>query len=321
MRTRTTINFILFSFATAAIMTSCGGSGEFKTDAKTGVQYRFINHNDSDTNKPKLNSFAKIEMLWTGKNTKGDADTVFIDSHKKGFGDSNGVLMQAIQLRKSFDGCLEQGIMMMAKGDSAVFKVNGDSLYMKTFRFPKERVPAFVKSNPTFTFSIKLVGFQTQQERQAEMQAEMQKRMAAAQVMKGQEPGAISAYLQKNYPNVKPDADSIFYLENVKGKGKQVKEGDSIEVGYTGMFLDGKIFDQSDKGAGHRTFSLKYSKDPNVIRVIQGWIDVLGKMHEGDKVKVLIPSSLAYGQRGGGPIQPYTPLIFDIEMVSVKSAK
>ena len=320
MRTRTTINFILFSFATAAIMTSCGGSTEFKTDAATGVQYRFVKHDDNGA-KPAENSFAKIEMLWTGKNTKGDADTVFIDSHKKGFGDSNGVLMQAIQLRKSFSGCLEQGIMMMAKGDSAVFKVNGDSLYMKTFRFPKERVPAFVKSNPTFTFSIKLVSFQTQQERQADMQADMQKRMAAAQMMKGQEPGAISDYLKKNYPNVKPESDSIFFLETTKGKGRQPKEGDSIEVGYTGMFLDGKIFDQSDKGTGHRTLPLKYSKDPNVIRVIQGWINILGKMHEGDRVKVLIPSSLAYGQRGMGPIQPYTPLVFDMELVSVKSNK
>ncbi len=320
MRTRTTINFILFSFATAAIMTSCGGSTEFKTDATTGVQYRFIKHDDNGA-KPAENSFAKIQMLWTGKNTKGDADTVFIDSHKKGFGDSNGVLMQAIQLKKSFSGCLEQGIMMMSKGDSAVFKINGDSLYLKTFRFPKERLPAFLKSNPTFTFSIKLVSFQTQQERQADMQAEMQKRMAAAQTMKAQEPGDIAAFLQKNYPNVKPDADSIFYLESIKGKGRQVKEGDSIQVGYTGMFLDGKIFDQSDKGAGHRTYGLKYSKDQNVIHVIQGWIDVLGKMHEGDKVKVLIPSSLAYGQRGMQQIQPYTPLIFDMELVSVKSGK
>jgi len=320
MRTRTTINFILFSFAVSAIMTSCGGSSDFKTDATTGVQYRFIKHDDNGT-KPAENSFAKIQMLWTGKNVKGDADTVFIDSHKKGFGDSNGVLMQAIPLRKSFSGCLEEGIMMMSKGDSAVFKINGDSLYLKTFRYPKERLPAFLKTNPTFTFCIKLVSFETQQERQADMQAEMQKRQQAAQMLKGQEPAMIADYLQKNYPNVKPDADSIFYLSVTKGKGRQVKEGDSLHVGYVGRFLDGKIFDQSDKGQGHGTFALKYSKDPNAMRVIEGWIKVLGKMHEGDKVTVLLPSSLAYGPRGGGPIQPYTPLVFDIELVSLSANK
>jgi len=151
------------------------------------------------------------------------------------------------------------------------------------------------------------------------MQAEMQKRMQAAQILKAHEPDSIGAFIQKNYPTVKPDADSIFYLSVTKGKGKAVKDGDSIQVGYVGRFLSGRVFDASDKGPGHGTLGLKYSKDPNAIRVIQGWINVLGKMHEGDKVTVLIPSSLAYGARGMGPIQPYTPLVFDMELVSVKS--
>jgi FKBP-type peptidyl-prolyl cis-trans isomerase len=44
-------------------------------------------------------------------------------------------------------------------------------------------------------------------------------------------------------------------------------------------------------------------------------------MSQGDKMKVLIPSKMGYGARGGGPIQPYTPLIFDMEIISVKSNK
>jgi FKBP-type peptidyl-prolyl cis-trans isomerase FkpA len=319
MRTRTTINYLFFSFAVATILTSCkgGGSGDFKTDETTGVQYRFINHDENGA-KPTDGSFAKVVMLWTGKNVKGDADTVFIDSHKKGMGDSNGVLMQAIPLKKSFTGCLEQGIMMMAKGDSAVFKINSDSLYLKTFHYPANRIPAFVKSNPTFNFTIKLVSFQTQQEMMAERQAEMQKRMEAASVRKTQEPADIAAYLQKNAPNVKPDADSIFYLKDTKGKGREVKEGDSLEVGYVGHFLDGSIFDQSDKGAGTRTFKFQYTKQ---VALIKGWISVLGKMHEGEKVTVLIPSNMAYGPQGRGQIQPYTPLIFDMELVGITSKK
>jgi FKBP-type peptidyl-prolyl cis-trans isomerase len=155
----------------------------------------------------------------------------------------------------------------------------------------------------------------------AERQGMMQKRMEMAQGMKMKEPADIAAYLQRNYPNAKPDADSIFVLKEVKGKGKLVKEGDSIQVGYTGMFLNGTIFDQSDKGAGHRTLPLLYSKDQNVIRVIQGWIKVLGTMHEGDKVTVLIPSKMGYGAQGNQGIAPYSPLIFDMELVSIKSNK
>src|SRR6185312_6741531 len=176
MRTRTTINLFLCSFAAAALMTSCGGSTDFKTDESTGVQYRFVKHADTGA-KPVEGDIVHVAMLWTGKNMKGE-DTTFRDSHLKGFGDSLGTI--PIPLRKTFNGCLEQGIMMMSKGDSAIFKVNADSLFTKTFRFPPDKVPPFVKTNPTFSFAIKLVSFQSQKELMAERQAMMQKRMEEA---------------------------------------------------------------------------------------------------------------------------------------------
>jgi FKBP-type peptidyl-prolyl cis-trans isomerase FkpA len=310
MRTRTTINFILFSFAAATLMTSChgGASGDFKTDETTTVQYRFIKHADTGA-KPVEGDVVHVAMLWTGKNAKGDADSVYLDSHLKGKGDSLGALM--FPLKKSFNGCLEQGIMMMSQGDSAEFKVNADSLFIKTFRQPADKLPAAVKSSGTFTFSIKLIGFQSQKEMMAQRQAMMQKRMEEAQVNKAKEPGDIADYLKKNNLNVKPDADSIFFLQTEKGKGKQVKDGDSIEVVYKGTHLDGSVFDP-----GNQPIKMVYSQNMSLIK---GFVDVLGKMNEGEKVKVLIPSAVAYGARGYGPIQPYTPLVFDMEMVKVKS--
>jgi FKBP-type peptidyl-prolyl cis-trans isomerase FkpA len=312
MRTRTTI---LFAFAAAALLTSCGGSGSFKTDEATGVQYRFINHADTGK-KPVDGDIVHVVMLWTGKNAKGDADSIYRNSSLKGYGDSLHTL--PIALRKSFYGCLEEGVMMMSKGDSAVFEVNADSLFEKTFRVPADKLPPCVKSTKTFTFNIKLVSFVSQKEMMAERQAEMQKRMQEAQVFKGQEPGAITDYLQKNNFKGKPDADSIFYLLNTKGKGKAVKEGDSVEISSVGMFLDGTVFDRSDKGPGSPTYKFLYSKN---MQLIKGWISVLGKMNEGGKVKVLIPSSMGYGAMGRGQIQPYTPMVFEIELVSVKSGK
>lgn len=311
MRTRTTTNLFLCSFAVAALMTSCGGgSGDFKTDEATGVQYRFINHADTGA-KPVEGDVVRVSMLMTGKNAKGDADSVYINSHEKGRGDSSGTLQ--IGLRKSFNGCLEQGIMMMSKGDSAVFKVNADSLFTKTFRYPADKLPAGVKSTQTFTFNIKLVGFQTQKELMAERQAMMQKRMEEAQADKAKEPGDIADYLKKNKYNVKPDADSIFFLETTKGKGMPVKEGDSIEVHYKGTFLNGSIFDP-----GTVPIKMIYSKNMGLIK---GWVKILGQMNEGEKVKVLIPSAMAYGPMGNRGIPPYTPLVFDLQVVKVKSNK
>ena len=309
MRTRTTINLFLCSFAAAALMTSCGGSADFKTDEATGVQYRFVKRADTGA-KPVEGDIVHVAMLWTGKNAKGE-DTTFRDSHLKGFGDSLGTL--PIPLHKSFNGCLEQGIMMMSKGDSAIFKVNSDSLFVKTFRFPADKVPPFVKNNPTFSFAIKLVSFQSQKEMMAERQAMMQKRMEEAQVNKAKEPGDIADYLKKNNYSAKPDADSIFFLETTKGKGKMVKEGDSIEVTYKGTFLDGGVFDP-----GSQPLKMVYSKSMSLIK---GWVNILGEMNEGEKVKVLIPSAMGYGPMGRGSIPPYTPLVFELQVVKVTSNK
>lgn len=307
-------NIAFFLVIVSTIATVNAQKKGFKTDKATGVQYRFIKH-DKKAVKSADTDFARAVMLWTGPNAKGDADSVYLDTHKRE-GDSLGAI--TIPLKRSFHGCLEEGLRMMAKGDSAVFYINADSLFLKTFHAPPARIPHFITGATMFTFNIKLVGFESNDEMMAERQAEIKKRMEQQEARKGEEAKDIAAYLQKNNLNVTPDADSIFYLQTAKGNGPQVREGDSLEIKYKGMFLDGSVFDQSDKGSGPGTFKILYTQN---VPLIQGWVKILGKMNEGEKVRVLIPSKMAYGARGGGPIQPYTPLIFDIELVKVKSNK
>ena len=283
----------------------------FKTDPATGVVYRFIKHDKKGTAYSEDKVFAHVAMVWSGKNAKGDADSVYYDSHVKG-GDSIGAIL--IPLRKSFHGCLEEGIMMMAVGDSAVFKINGDSLYLKAFHARPAGIPHFINGSTLFTFRIKLLGLETRDEMMASKQAEMKSRMEKLEASRKQEPLDITAYLQKNNLNVTPDADSIFYLQTTKGNGQAVTEGDSIEVKYRGTLLDGKVFDP-----GSRNLKMVYAKN---MSLVQGWVSILGKMNQGDKVRVLIPSSRGYGAGGSGPdIKGFTPLIFEMEMIRVKSNK
>jgi FKBP-type peptidyl-prolyl cis-trans isomerase FkpA len=301
--------FLLVTISTASAVSAQDKS--FKTDAATGVQYRFIKHDKKAVPSSSVSDFARVIMLWTGENAKGNADTVYLDTHKQG-GDSIGAI--TIPLKTTFHGSLEQGVTMMAIGDSAAFKINADSLYIKTFHAPAERIPHNITATTEFTFYIKLLGFKTNDDMMAERNAQIKKRQEQAGARKGQETKDITAYLQKNnLTAVKPDADSIFYLQATKGKGPQVKDGDSVTVKYSGTFLDGKVFDP-----GSQPFTLVYSKNAPVI---QGWISVLGKMNGGDKVRVLIPSKMGYGSRGYSSIQPYTPLIFDMELISLKSHK
>jgi FKBP-type peptidyl-prolyl cis-trans isomerase len=315
MRTRT-LKLALLTFASAAILTSCKHTGDWETDSKTGVVYRFLKHDDNGM-KGSDSGAAKVVLSFTGK-TKSGQDSVFFDSRKRG--DSTGAI--TLSLQKTYHACLEEGLLLMSPGDSAEFQINADSLYLKFFHYPPNRIPPGVTATTVYTFHIKLISFMSKKGIAEENNKQRQKYMQQIMARKAMEANSIADYLKKNnLENVKPASDSIYYIETKKGKGKEIKEGDSIQVGYKGMLLDGTIFDQSDKGPGHTTLGLLYSKDPNTIRVIQGWINILGKMHEGESAKVLIPSALAYGARGMGPIQPFTPLIFEMEVVSVKSNK
>ncbi len=104
-------------------------------------------------------------------------------------------------------------------------------------------------------------------------------------------------------------ASGLQYEVLASGKGKQPTSKDTVSVNYKGVLLDGKQFDSSyDRGK---------PAEFQVGGVIKGWIEALQLMHEGDKWKLYIPSELAYGESGPGPIGANQVLIFDIELLKV----
>jgi len=100
------------------------------------------------------------------------------------------------------------------------------------------------------------------------------------------------------------------YFVMKSGTGRSPKATDVVRVSYTGMLLDGKVFDST---AG------KEPAEFPVNRVIPGWTEALQKMKVGDKWRLYIPAHLAYGPQGppGGPIPPFAALIFDVELLDI----
>ena len=96
------------------------------------------------------------------------------------------------------------------------------------------------------------------------------------------------------------------YKVLITGKGRKARPKDYVRVHYRGLFLDGREFDSS------------YSNDEPVKlkmkRVIKGWYEGLQLMPSGSVYVFLIPSELAYGEKGSSLIPPGTTLIFEIEL-------
>ena len=99
------------------------------------------------------------------------------------------------------------------------------------------------------------------------------------------------------------------YLVVKEGSGKKPGPNDVVTVHYTGRLIDGTVFDSSVERGEPATFA--------VGQVIAGWVEGLQLMSEGAAYRFFIPSELAYGEHGTGPIQPNSALIFDVQLIKV----
>ena len=93
------------------------------------------------------------------------------------------------------------------------------------------------------------------------------------------------------------------------GKGALPKETDKVKVHYHGTLIDGSVFDSSVERGQPAEFG--------VTQVIKGWVEGLQLMPVGSKYKFYIPQELAYGSQSQGQIQPFSTLIFEVELIEI----
>ena len=120
-------------------------------------------------------------------------------------------------------------------------------------------------------------------------------------------------FLRKNASKsgVNTTASGLQYEVLVEGEGVKPTKSDSVSVHYHGTLIDGTVFDSSVQRGQPATFGVQ--------QVIAGWTEALQLMSTGSKYRLYIPQELAYGAtpHPGGPIKPYSALIFDVELLSV----
>jgi FKBP-type peptidyl-prolyl cis-trans isomerase len=119
------------------------------------------------------------------------------------------------------------------------------------------------------------------------------------------------AYMAENAARsgVTTTASGLQYEVVKQGSGAKPGPYDSVRVNYEGTLIDGTVFDSSYEDGQPIEFMLD--------AVIPGWTEGLQLMNEGSTYRFVIPSDLAYGPYGSGPIPPEATLIFTVELLSV----
>jgi FKBP-type peptidyl-prolyl cis-trans isomerase len=243
---------------------------------------------------------------------KNEADSILFDSRKNG----NPIRFKLDEI--PFKGSFEDGLTNISEGDSAAFFVSADSLYKYLYKsHGAESVPQNAtgfKPGTFLRFDIKLLKVQTEVQAEEEMMLQMSQR-------EKQEKKSIEEYIKKKNIEVAPDSSGYYLIVREKGNGSSVDSGKVITVEYEGRFLNDNVFDGTKKaGRPYRFIS-------GARHVIAGWEKALKHLHAGDKITLLVPSHLAYGetgiqdpQTGAFLVPPYTPLVFDMEILSVEDA-
>ncbi|WKV49406.1 FKBP-type peptidyl-prolyl cis-trans isomerase [Dickeya fangzhongdai] len=110
---------------------------------------------------------------------------------------------------------------------------------------------------------------------------------------------------------VKKTESGLLYQVEKEGTGAAPKDSDTVVVNYKGTLVDGSEFDNSYKRGEPLSFRLD--------GVIPGWTEGLKHVKKGGKIKLVIPPALAYGEAGVPGIPANSTLVFEVELLDIKS--
>jgi len=296
---------LLATAAMALVFGACNDSQfDGYTKAENGLHYKFFNRDENGTKVQEGDGIVIRYIIMNQKN-----DSVIVDS-KSASRDGSGYTNFSMQ-KTSFKGSFEDGMMMMAKGDSAEFIIPADSFFLKSMRY--NELPKGFSPGQYLKAVFKIKDITPKKELEAQQQKQMAEREAQMKDMQGKEQPMLDKYIADNKITAKPSANGLYYIETKKGSGPNPKETDIVKVHYTGKLLDGTVFDSSVERGEPIEFPLN--------QVIKGWTEGVQLMKKGGKATLVIPSALAYGPQGAGEkIPPFSPLTFEVELIDFKPA-
>lgn len=209
----------------AAVLMACGKDRMETTES--GLKYQLHEQNE-EARKAKVGDILTLHLAL--KTSKDGKDSVLRDTHKE------GTPLQLMLQVPPFKGAFEEGLAMLAKGDSATFYVKADSLFARA----GQGFPPGITKGTDIAFNVKLLDVQNEQEFQ---KAQTQSR----DKQKGVDDKVIADMLAKNGQagTAQKTANGVYYVVTQPGAGPKPNRGDNVKVHYTGKLMNGKVFDST----------------------------------------------------------------------------
>jgi FKBP-type peptidyl-prolyl cis-trans isomerase FkpA len=278
-----------------------------------GINYTYIR---SGKETPTIGDYVLYHFT-----AKSEQDSLFINSYDQDF----PAYLQYDENAESLTG-IDEIFINLRKGDSVVVQTTAEKM------FGGFGVPPFLRNEEKISLRIGVVdvlnedNFKAYSENMSKRQSEIQNSKADSQTQ--EDIKIIEKYLSKNRLSAKRTESGLFYIIEKEGSGPEVNAGDLVSVHYTGYVLDGTVFDTSRESVArqHHTYQEGRPGGYSPIefpvgqgQVIQGWDEGLQLLRKGTVAKLIIPSSLAYGDRQASEvITANSILVFDVEIVDVE---
>ncbi len=261
----------------------------------SGLEYKIVSPG-TGKRKPALTDHVELNISYQV------GDSLMFDSRKM----NNNKPVPIPITKPRGPGDPVEVFMLMVEGDSAIVRYPVDSVKKSG------QAPPWAKDGDKITYKIKLTSVKTDAEDKKDNAEKAAKQNAVDDVI-------LNDYFKQNKIKAKKTASGLYYTIKTEGKGENIKSGETADVNYTGMFMDGKKFDSNTDSAFHHVqpFTLEVGKG----HVIKGWDEGLQLLKKGAKATFYIPSSLAYGAQERQGIPANSILIFDVEITSVKTAE
>lgn len=200
-----------------------------------------------------------------------------------------------------------EGLGLVAKGGDAEF------IIPSSLAFGSEGFEGVIPPYTPFIFNLKVVDIMTADEYEAEQKDKMEKKEAADNKRLQEEPERIEKYIKSHGVEVKPTVTGLYFIEEFKGEGDIVQNGDLVSVNYSIYNIEDFLIESSSQYGQPIRFVYGNAE------MLPGIEEAVGYMRVGGKARIIVPSYLGFGNIDIDDNLPAnSTLVIDLEFVDLQ---